>query len=331
MKAVADSLGMSISTVSRALNGKPGVAPATGEKVRAAAEAMGYLAAENTPGPRLTRVCLAVPWPDVWYYSAVIAGAEAALRRRGIEAVLRAMPTAEERRAFFTDPVALASVDGIVAVSFPLDERSTRTLSELAVPTVSVSVRYPTIPSVTIDDNLAARQAVGQLLRSGHRRIAYIGTVDPAGVGWPADHDRAAGYAQALAAAELGPPAAELVATAPWGVEGGAEAMAGLLSLDEPPTAVFCFSDEVAIGALRTLRRAGVAVPAAMSVIAIDGHPMAELTGLTTISQPVRRLGELAAEQVMALLRGETIEHAVVLPTHLTARHTIAAPAKVTP
>ena len=81
--------------------------------------------------------------------------------------------------------------------------------------------------------------------------------------------------------------------------------MARLLGLRSPPTAVFAHCDEVALGAVRTLRRAGLRVPEDLSVIGIDDHPLAALTDLTTVAQPVREQGRRAGELVQAALRGE--------------------------
>ena len=102
--------------------------------------------------------------------------------------------------------------------------------------------------------------------------------------------------------------------------------MGELLGSREPPTAVYAHSDEVALGATRTLRRAGIRIPEDMSVIGIDGHPLAELTDLTTVSQPVRQQGLLAGQMVLGLLQGDDIERAVTVPTRLIIRRSTAPP-----
>ena len=280
MNDVATALNMSISTVSRALRGKPGVAAATRDTVLAEAASLGYEMAAGPADGAVRRVCVLLPDVDSWYYSSVLAGAEEALRADHIQVCLACLPTAEDRHAFFSRSPVADLADGVIAVSFPLDERvAARWQSGThPLPMVTVSAKYPGVPSVTVDDHKAGVQAVNQLLRSGHRRIALIRTVDREGDSWEADHARSAGYRTALEAAGIAPEP-ELTVKAPWGLDGGADAMERLLSLDDPPTAVFCFSDEVAIGALSTLRRTGVAVPEAMSLIAVDDHPMAALTG----------------------------------------------------
>jgi len=102
--------------------------------------------------------------------------------------------------------------------------------------------------------------------------------------------------------------------------------MGELLGLREPPTAVYAHSDEVALGAIRTLRRAGIRIPEDVSVIGIDNHPLAELTDLTTVSQPVRQQGVLAGQMVLGLLQGEDVERAVTMPTRLIIRRSTAPP-----
>lgn len=327
MKDVADRLGLSIATVSRALSGKPGISETTRARVVAEAEAMAYVVSSTASAlvtGRTGKVTIAVPWVDVWFYSTVLAGAESVLRERGMEVTVRCLPTVQERFRFIEGLPASRSCHGLIVVSFPIDERSRRRLGSMGLPVVSVGARYSGVPFVGIDDRRVAAQAVGHLLRCGHRRIGLIRTIDPESASWSADIGREAGYHSALADAGIESDP-ELTATAPWGIEGGARAMEELLSLDVPPTAVFCFSDEVAIGALRTLRRSGIEVPEAISVLAVDDHPMAELVDLTTVAQPVRRQGEIAAQMIMDLLAGGSVQD-VVVPTTLIARHTTAPP-----
>ena len=100
-----------------------------------------------------------------------------------------------------------------------------------------------------------------------------------------------------------------------------------LLSLREPPTAVFAYSDEVAMGALRSLRRAHVAVPDQMSIIGVDDHPMAELIDLTTVHQPVEAQGAIAGQMVLDLLHGRTSpDRQITVPTYLVVRGSTAPP-----
>ena len=163
------------------------------------------------------------------------------------------------------------------------------------------------------------------LIFLGHRRIAMIAAIDPKETRWPAVPFRSQAYHSALRDAGIAADP-RLVTTVDWGGLQGAEAMSQLLSLREPPTAVYAHSDEVAIGAIRTMRRAGLRIPEDISVIGIDDHPLAELTDLTTVSQPVRQQGLLAGRMVLGLLQGEDVERAITVPTQLVIRRSTGPP-----
>ena len=104
--------------------------------------------------------------------------------------------------------------------------------------------------------------------------------------------------------------------------------MGTLLGLRDPPTAVYAHSDDVALGALRTIRRAGLRVPDDVSVVGIDDHPHAALSDLTTVRQPVELQGRLAGEMLLALLRAEPCDDAVEVPTELIVRASTAPPGR---
>ena len=102
--------------------------------------------------------------------------------------------------------------------------------------------------------------------------------------------------------------------------------MADLLSLAEPPTAVFAHSDELAFGAMSTIRRAGLRVPEDISVIGLDGHPLSEALDLTTIGQDVHKQGELAAQLVVDSVTTGSAGRSTVMPTRLVPRGSTGAP-----
>jgi LacI family repressor for deo operon, udp, cdd, tsx, nupC, and nupG len=195
----------------------------------------------------------------------------------------------------------------------------------MGVTIVAAGGQVASYPYVSIDDYAAGRQAVDHLLYLGHRRIAMIGAVDPTEPAYPATTGRFEAYHTALRDAGI-PLEHELVVTTDWGGEQGAAAMERLLSVREPPTAVYAHSDEVAVGAMRTLRRAGLRVPDDISIIGIDDHPLAELTDLSTVRQPVREQGVLAGQMLLGLLRGDDVEQAVTMPTRLVIRGSTAPP-----
>ena len=212
-----------------------------------------------------------------------------------------------------------------MALAFPVSEAEQQRLELMGVSIVAADGQSAAYPYVCIDDEAAGRQAMDHLIFLGHRRIAMIAATDPDLPGWPAICGRSQAYYSALREAGIAADPS-LVATVDWGGLQGAEAMGELLGRREPPTAVYAHSDEVALGAMRTLRRAGLRIPEDISVIGIDNHPLAELTDLTTVSQPVRQQGLLAGQMILGLLQGEDVERAVIMRTKLVVRRSTAPP-----
>ena len=327
MADVARMAGVGMGTVSRALNNAPGVSEKTRRRVLEVAEQLSYVvspeASRLRPGTT-GRVAVVVPHLSRWFFAATLRGAESALREANLDVLLYCVDGLEARRAFFAELPARRKVDAVLVLAFPVSEAERQRLEMLGVHIVAAGGQLASYPYVSIDDEAAARKAVDHLIRLGHRRIAMIEAVDADEPEWPPNPGRSDGYANALQAAGL-PFARELVRTVDWGGGGGADAMAELLALPDPPTAVYAHSDEVAVGAMRTVRRLGLRVPEDISIIGIDDHPVAELTELTTIRQPVHEQGRLAGRTVASLINGESVPASVVLPTELVVRRSTAA------
>ena len=334
LQDVAERAGVSAATASRSLRGLAKVSPDTRRRVIEAARELSYTtslqaAPEFAPGPRRT-VAVIVPFITRWYFTTVTAAAVDHLREHGYDVLLYHLGSADVRDDFFSRMPLAGRVDGILVLSAPLNEEHTLALRALDIPFVTVGTTVPGAPSVGIDAVAAARQAVNHLLHLRHRRIGLIvGEADDPRFEFESSTERRRGCEQALRAAGLTLPE-ELVATGPHGLEGGAEAMTELLSRPVLPTAVFAEYDELAIGALWALRRAGLRVPDDISVVSIDDHEMATMFDLTTIAQDVRGQGAVAAGLLLeAVDAGEVspADRQVQLPTRLVLRGTTAPPA----
>ena len=328
MVDIARIAGVSLATASRALSNAPGVAAATRERVQAVAEDLSYVVspeASRLSGGSTRRVAVVIPHISRWFFAAMLEGLESALHEADLDVLLYHVGDAADRRAFFERLPARRKVDAVVVVGFPVSQAEQLRLGLMGVSIVAAGGQSAAYPYVCIDDEVAARQAMDHLIFLGHRRIAMIAAVDPDQPDWPAISGREQAYYAALRDAGITADPS-LVTTVDWGGLQGAEAMSQLLSLREPPTAVYAHSDEVAVGAMRTLRRAGLRIPEDISVIGIDDHPLAELTDLTTVSQPVRQQGLLAGQMLLGLLQGDDVERAVTMPTRLVIRQSTAPP-----
>ena len=329
MTDVAARAGVSPATVSRALRGHVSVSAATRERVLRAAAELRYVvspAASGLSTGRTGTVGVVAPQLTRWYYAQIVAAAGQVLRDHGLDMLLHSLGDAAGRARFFERMPLSRRVDAILFLSIGLSKAETELLRGLRVPLVVVGAEVLDSWSVRVDDVSGAAKAVSHLINLGHRDIGLISSSLGGGFDFTAPVHRRQGCEAALRSGGIEWPPGRQVAV-PWGVEGGAAAMAELLSTQPHPTAVFAESDELAFGALQTLRRAGIAVPGEVSVIGFDNHEMAELLDLTTVAQPVRELGQWAARLLIeALDQPGADPRQVVLPTRVVVRATTGPP-----
>lgn len=308
------------------------MSPDTRERVLEAARDLSYTSTSTEPGPSASRsVAVIVPFITRWFFSTVTAGAVNLLREQGYDVLLYHLGSAAARDNFFQRMPLASRVVGILTLSMPLTEEHTLALRALDIPLVTVGSPIVGVPSVGIDEEAAARGAVNHLVHLKHEQIGYIaGEPDDERFAFVSSSARRRGAEEALDAAglQLDP---ELVASGPHGIEGGAAAMSRLLAGRVLPTAVFAEYDELAIGALWALRRAGLRVPEDMSVVGVDDHEMAVVMDLTTVAQSAEKQGASAARLLIASVTSDSSTADVtplILPTNLILRGSTAPPAR---
>lgn len=329
---VARLAGVSPATVSRSLRDGKHVSPATRRRVLEAAESLRYVVspvASRLASGRTSTVGVVVPFVTRWFFGGVVAGAEPVLHEAGLDVLLYDIGGPGGRQRFFARMPLRRRVDAVLVMCLPLGEEERAALAALDVPVVTVGTQEPGFAHVRIDDAAGARQAVRHLVNLGHEHIAFLTSPPDEELPFTAPRDRHRGYHEALLEAGLDrQPDLELAA--PYGIDGGAEAMEQLLSNGGLPTAAFAESDDIAFGALRTLRRSGLPVPEELSLVGFDDHDFASVVDLTTIRQPVRRQGEVAAALLLDALAhggtGDQVVDDVVLPTRLVVRGSSAPP-----
>lgn len=321
---VAKRAGVSIATVSRSLRGLPDVAPSTRDRVLEAARELDYVAspfAARLASGRTGTIGVVVPFVNRWFFAEVLGAVESVLHPAGYDLLLYNLGDPQGRARFFETMPVRKRVDALVVASLVLSEEEAEALRSLNCVVGSIGVEQFDFPSVRIDDVDASRTAVAHLLEQGHERIGLIGgdTDDPMRFTPPLH--RRFGYLEALTRAGVTPdPALEVLGY--FTVDGGAAAVETLLERGDPPTALFAESDEMAYGALRTLRRAKIRVPEDIAVIGFDDHASAALMDLSTIRQPVVEQAARLADMLLAAVGGGTPCRSVVLPTELVVRGT---------
>lgn len=328
---VATLSGFSPATVSRALRGLPGVSATTRMAVQQAAAELGYTpspsAAALTTG-RTNTVGVIAPWVSRWFFSAVVEGAQEILVQQGYDLLLYPTGVRGQRHTEVLDARSLEKrVDGLLALNVPFVDLDT--MRDVRVPVVTVGSALQDTSGVLVDNLEVGRQATQHLLDLGHRRVAFLGNDSEEIDGFTVSADRHRGYDLTLRGAGIEPDPL-LVERTGFSVAGGEAAFhrlfTGCAGGSSLPSALFAVSDEVAMGVLYAARSRGLSVPADLSVIGVDGHDLAYLFDLTTVSHPVRDQGRIAArlllEQISA--RSARTPTVVTVGSELIRRGTTA-------
>lgn len=328
IKDIAQAAGVSHSTVSRALRDSRLINPETAEKIRRLAQQMGYRASAVARGLATSKtktVGVVVTTIADPFVAEVVSGIEETANDHSYSVFLANSNAEPEREIKVVHSFEERRVDGIVVTSSRVGALYVPMLSEMRVPIVLINNQHPGefVHAVMIDNVEASREATAHLIGLRHRRIAYIGDQ----FGHQSDTERYAGYRRALEQADL-PFRPEFVVHGNGKPEGGILAMERLLALPEPPTAVFCYNDMSALGALRSIRESGRRVPEDISVVGFDDLFVAEYTEppLTTVRQPKRQMGRLAMETLLKLMGGSQSEEHIRVPGQLIVRKSTAPP-----
>jgi LacI family repressor for deo operon, udp, cdd, tsx, nupC, and nupG len=325
IRDVAAEAGVSVATVSRALRGLPSVSPATRTKVEEAAARLEYV-----PDPYAARlasttahtILVAVPMPGQWYYAQVVTGIEGVLADAGYDLQLHVVGD-DAQRQHFIDGILPGSrrIDGVVLVDIPITAAEAAELVRREIRIVTVGQHIDGLVAVTIDNRRAAHEATERLIGGGHRRIALLGGMPHGRSELTIPGVREIGYREALVAHGI-PVEESLIRNGNFSIDGGDDATRHLLTMDDPPTAIFALSDEMAVGALRAARELGVAVPGDLCILGFDGHDFAAAIGLSTVEQPVVEFGELAAQALLDAVNGHPWTADRILDHHIALRDT---------
>lgn len=326
IKDIARLARVSHPTVSRALQNSPLVNVETAARIRKIAADQGYRASAVARGlvTRRTRtIGLVVTTVDDPFASEVTCGIEEIANNHHYAVFLANSHADPERERRVVQELAERRVDGIIVTSSRVGALYLPLLKEMDVPIVLVNDQYPGefVHSVMIANQEGMRAATEHLIGLGHRRIAYVGDRG----GYQSDAERLAGYRAALVRSGIG-FAAELVVAGDGLPEAGIEAIHELLRLDTPPTAICCYNDLTALGAMQAIRARGLRVPDDVSVTGFDDLFFAPylVPPLTTVRQPMRLMGQMAMENLLKLMSGQAPVAQIKVEAELIVRGSTA-------
>jgi len=324
---VAALAGVSRTTVSLVLNdrgGELGISAETRARVADAAARLSYQpshAARSLRRWRTNVIALLLYTLDSFYNAEIIGAAHAAALERGYSLnIMSAKFDEVQRRAYSLLSGGVA--DGVIVAAPPADfAADLKKLAENGMPIVVMQHHSPdpALQAVRVDLERGGYVATRHLIDLGHRRIAHIGSASQRLL---KRRERSDGYLQALQDAGIAADP-RLIAMAEPSLAGGFSAMQELLAQDERPSAVFVYSDQMAVGALHALRKHGVRVPEEMAVVGFDGIALGGFVTpeLTTVDYSRADIGRLAVEAVISRLEGEAEPlREQVLPVRLLVR-----------
>ncbi|MGC3953239.1 MAG: LacI family DNA-binding transcriptional regulator [Propionicimonas sp.] len=328
LSIVADKVGVSEATVSRVLNGRPGVSQATRDAVLTALDVLGYERPTKLRGDRNRLVGLALPElgnPIFPAFAEVIGGA---LAQQRFTPVLCTRTAGGITEAEYVELLLDQHVSGVIFVGGLFSERAAdhshyRRLHSLGLPVVLINAAVEAMPfaRVSCDDGLAMEQALGHLLSLGHERVGLL-------LG-PEDHvpsELKLAGAERLAHRYGRKLAPELVAHSQYSLEAGQASSAQLL--EAGATGIACASDMLALGAIRAVRRAGRKVPDDVSVVGYDDSALMNSTepALTTVRQPIEPMGRAAVDLLARMINGgATPNQELLFEPELVVRSSTAA------
>jgi len=319
---VAGHAGVSPTTVSHVLSGKRLVGAATRERVEHAVRALGYrpnMVARNLRTQRTQDIAVIVPDITNSFYAVLTRGLADAVDAAGYGTYVCNTDANFDRERKFLEDVLDRGVDGVVLASVDVSQEHLSEPARYGTPIVCLgdSLEFPAVDRVMPDDEDGSRTATAHLVSRGASRIAMV--TGPPGAGLA----RIRGYRLALeTAGRTFDP--DLVREGGWTRHGGREAMRALMSAPQPPDAVFCANDLMAIGAMDVVHELGLRVPDDVALVGFDDVEAATLVTptLTTVTNPAYDAGRYAGKLLVERMSGSYADgrRTVVLPCHLVKR-----------
>jgi LacI family transcriptional regulator, galactose operon repressor len=325
LAAIAAEAGVSLPTVSKVVNGRPDVAPATRALVERLLGERQYQRTRQRRRRRAGLIDLIFNGLDSPWAVEILRGVEDWCSAHGMGATVSAVRHGSARPASWTSALASHDTDGVILVTSELTMPQLRQVRDNDIPLVvvdPVNLPAPDLPSVGATNWAGGLAATDHLMSLGHRRIgAVTGPVE-----YLCSRARIDGYRSALE--RRGAQFDQLlVRHGDFQHEGGFLRGGELLDLAEPPTAIFAGSDQQALGVYEAARQRGLRIPQDLSVVGFDDLPAARWVSppLTTVRQPLADMGRMAAEMLGNLIEGVPLRcQRVELATALIVRESTA-------
>jgi DNA-binding LacI/PurR family transcriptional regulator len=326
MYDVAKKAGVSVGTISNVINFPARVRPSTLKHVLTVIDELGFVPKTEALArarKNMGRIGVLAPFSTYVSFEHRLRGVMHALQDQPFELVLYDQQSMAVRNDYLSSLPISKRLDGLIVMAMGFDERVEQRLLSRELETVLVDISRPAFSRVETDNFAGGRLAAEYLIAKGHRRCAFIGEQHtPVTVPTALSTFRQDGFRQTFAEAGIDLPA-EYISLGAYGMEQAQHQAHTLLSLPEPPTAIFAYSDIQAIGVLEAARERGLSVPDDLAVIGFDDLDIAQYLRLTTIRQPLVESGQVAVQLLLDRLRDPTCPiQSVILPLQVVERST---------
>jgi DNA-binding LacI/PurR family transcriptional regulator len=329
LKDVAQRAGVSVATVSRVLNDSDKVIDETREKVLQACQELDYtlhLAAQRLRLGKTNSICVILPFLTLPSIVERLRGIQEALLNSNLDLIPYSVGSPEIRDKRIHDLANRSRADGLMIISFPINDQQTERLLKNKMPVVLIDSERSEFSRVNVDDTMGGKLATQHLIDLGHRKIAFISSHLENPFQFSSTLNRYHGYRNALEGAGI-PVNHDYHVEGEHGRKEAEEMALSLLNQANPPTAIFASSDTKAVGVLDAARKKGIKIPEQLSVMGYDDIRDAEFLELTTIKQPLFKAGKIGCETLLSIIEHPDREpEAIILPVELIVRKTTASP-----
>jgi len=323
---VAKLAGVSISTISRVMNAPNKVNKTTRAKVFEAIDALGFVPKAEARARALQRsgrIGVLTPFFTAPSFVQRLRGVASSLSKSNFELVIYPVDSVDHLQGYISSIPVTGNLDGLIIMSLSLGDNDAQRLHDSKMETVLIEYSHPQLNSIVIDDVHGGRMVAEYLIKKGHQQIAFLGDIEP-----PEKYaihpvkSRLNGFSQVLDNAGI-PLSKEYIRSTPYTQEHSRKAAYELMTLPNPPTAIFAASDIQAMGIMKVSRQLGIKIPEQLAIVGFDDIDVAELVDLTTVRQHLDESGKLAVEILLARLADPSrpLQH-MHLPLSLVERLT---------
>jgi len=325
IKDIAEVAGVSYSTVSRALNNNPLISQEVRTRVQALAQSMGYspnALAQGLLSHRTHSIGVIITTISDRFFVDILKGVEEKAKAANIAMFLAVSNNDPDHEIRIIENFNRRRVDGVIVAASRLSNDYANRLEEIHIPIVVVNNQaegeYQNLHSIYVDDYAGGKLAMQHLIELGHRKIGYLGMSNRP----RSNHHRLNAYLDALKEKGIVPQPTWVVidpTAAEGDLEGDMKAGQSLAPhlIEAGVTAIFCYCDTVAVGAIAACRRIGLDIPREISVMGFDDSELCEIVHppLTTIQQPKYEMGQMAMQMLLDCLDQKAVENHIYQPT----------------